>query len=100
MKFPRATRPRRAVASEHHAKIYGLYEKVYTLVEFAAAVSFIIGSVLFFNPSQQIPATWFFLIGSILFAVRPTVRVLRENHLARVPLPGDDRSGSRARTKP
>lgn len=86
--------PRRAVASDRHAKIYGRYEKVYTLVEFAAAASFIIGSVLFFYPSQLILATWFFLVGSIMFAIRPTVRVLRQNHLVRIPLPGDDRTVS------
>ncbi len=69
--------------------MYGRYQKIYTLVEFAAAVAFVVGSVLFFYPSQQFPATWLFLVGSILFAARPTVCVLRENHLARIPLPGD-----------
>lgn len=83
--------PRSATAGPRHREIYGRYQKVYTLVEFAAAVAFVVGSVLFFSPSQQTPATWFFLVGSILFAARPTVRVLRENHLARIPLPGDAR---------
>jgi hypothetical protein len=30
-----------------------------------------------------------FLGGSLAFAAKPTVRVLREFHLARLPLPGD-----------
>lgn len=82
--------PRRATASDRHARTWGRYAKIYTGVEFAAAVAFVIGSVLFFFASQQIPATWFFLIGSILFAVRPAVTVLREYHLSRIPLPVDD----------
>lgn len=53
-----------------------------------AAAAFIIGSILFFFNSEQVPATWFFLVGSVLFAARPTVKVLREYHLARIP-PGD-----------
>lgn len=81
--------PSTPTASPHHRQVYGRYEKIYTLVEFAAAAAFVVGSVLFFYPSQQIPATWLFLVGSILFAARPTVRVLREYHLARIPLPGD-----------
>lgn len=86
--------PRRAGASPRHAQIYGRYQVVYTVVEFAAAVAFVIGSVFFFSDSLALPADWLFLVGSILFAVRPTVSVLREAHLARLPLPGDDPHGS------
>lgn len=81
--------PRTATAGPRHRTIYGRYQKIYTLVEFAAALAFVIGSALFFSPTTQEAATWFFLLGSIFFAARPTVRVLRENHLARLPLPGD-----------
>lgn len=90
MPLTRTFDPRRATASDRHAEIYGRYEKMYTTVEFAAAAAFVVGSVLFFFASEQIPATWFFLVGSILFAARPTVKVLREYHLARIPLPGDN----------
>ncbi|MBN9101175.1 MULTISPECIES: YrhK family protein [unclassified Pseudonocardia] len=83
--------PCSATASPHHREVYGRYQKIYTAIEFAAAMAFVVGSVLFFYPAQQVPATWFFLGGSILFAARPTVRVLRETHLARIPLPGDAR---------
>lgn len=82
--------PRQSTASEQHVQVYGFYKKLYTVVEFAAAVSFVVGSVLFFYESEQLLATWFFLVGSILFAARPTVTVLREYHLARLPLPGDN----------
>ncbi|MFF8947071.1 YrhK family protein [Streptomyces sp. NPDC014864] len=82
--------PRRAAASPRHAEIYGRYQIIYTTVEFAAAVAFVIGSAFFFSDSMALPADWLFLVGSMLFAVRPTVSVLRESHLARLPLPGDD----------
>lgn len=81
----------RATASPQHVAVYGRYEKLYNLIDFCAAAAFVVGSVLFFFPARQESATWAFLIGSILFAARPTVRVLREFHLARIPLPGDER---------
>ncbi len=84
--------PRRATESPRHAEVYGRYQIIYTLVEFAAAVAFVIGSVFFFYTSLSVPADWLFLIGSVLFAVRPTITVLRESHLARLPLPGDDKN--------
>ena len=84
---------RRATASPQHIAVYGRYEKVYNLIDFCAAVTFVVGSVLFFFPTQQDPATWAFLVGSILFAARPTVRVLREFHLARIPLPAGAQPG-------
>jgi hypothetical protein len=80
---------RNAAASPKHERICGRYERIYTLIDFAAATTFVVGSSLFFFETQQIPATWAFLIGSILFAARPTVTVLREFHLAQLPLPGD-----------
>ena len=88
--------PRRAGASARHAEVYGRYQVVYTVVEFLAAVAFVVGSVFFFSESRTSAADWLFLAGSILFAVRPTVAVLREAHLARIPLPGDDRTAHHA----
>jgi hypothetical protein len=78
-----------ATASPRHAELYRRYEKIYTMVDFAAATSFVGGSVLFFFDTTFLTATWLFLIGSLFFAARPTVRLLREFHLARLPLPGD-----------
>jgi hypothetical protein len=80
---------RNATATPRHTEVYGRYEKAYTLVDFVAALTFVVGSVLFFYDTEQVPATWAFLIGSICFAARPTVTVLREFHLARLPLPDD-----------
>jgi hypothetical protein len=82
--------PRRPTATAHHRQVYGRYQKLYTVVEFLAAVAFVVGSVCFFSEDLTVQADWLFLIGSILFAVRPTVAVIREAHLARIPLDGSD----------
>lgn len=81
-----------ATASPRHEEVHKRYQRVYTLVDFAAAMTFVVGSVLFFFDSQQLPATWAFLVGSILFAARPTVSVARELHLTRIPVPGETNS--------
>ena len=52
-------------------RIYALYELAYTLVDFGAAICFLIGSVLFFWPSVETPAIWLFTIGSLLFLAKP-----------------------------
>jgi len=59
-------------------RLYAVYEIAYTLVDFLAALAFIVGSVLFFYAALQTAGTWLFLVGSILFAVRPTIRLMRE----------------------
>ena len=69
-------------ASAQHAAAVRHYELARTLVEFLAAIAFIVGSVLF-------AGTWLFLIGSILFAVRPSIRLMLELHLMRLPVPAE-----------
>lgn len=83
-------KPERFTATPHHRRIYSRYEKIYTAVDFTAAMTFVIGSILFFYPKLVVDGTWLFLLGSICFAVRPTVRLLRELHLAALPLPRED----------
>ncbi|MEP0235390.1 YrhK family protein [Roseibium sp.] len=78
-------------ASRSHGEIVRRYELARTLVEFLAAVTFIVGSIFFFYDSLMFAGTWLFLIGSILFAVRPTIRLLLELHLARLPVPKEFR---------
>lgn len=78
--------------SQQQRRIYGRYEKLYTLNDFLAALYFLVGSVLFFYESMQVPATWCFTLGSVHFLLRPTIKVAREFHLANLPLPGDDRT--------
>lgn len=82
--------PNRSIASPHHAKIYGFYEKLYTIIDFCAAMLFVVGSILFFYDALVFTGTWLFLVGSLLFGARPTVKLLREFHLARLPLPEDE----------
>ncbi|MTI46042.1 YrhK-like protein [Roseibium hamelinense] len=79
------------VASQDHAELVRRYELYRTIVEFLAALTFVIGSVFFFYDSLIYAGTWFFLIGSILFAVRPTIRLLLELHLAHLPVPKEFR---------
>lgn len=61
---------------------YAAYELAYTLIDFGAALCFVVGSVMFFYEAWQTPGTWLFLVGSILFACKPTLRLVREIHLA------------------
>lgn len=77
-------------ATPTHRKVYGRYEKLYTLNDFSASLFFLVGSIMFFYESLMIPATWCFTLGSVNFMLRPTIKVVREFHLANLPLPGDD----------
>ncbi|SEL63053.1 YrhK family protein [Halomonas daqiaonensis] len=63
-------------------RLYAAWELVYTLVDFGAAAAFLIGSVLFLYESLQTCATWFFIVGSALFAFKPTIRTWRDIKLA------------------
>ncbi len=71
-----------------HSETTRRYEIRRTLTEFLAAISFLIGSVLFFFESLHTAAAWLFLIGSLLFAARPTIRLALELKLDRLPVPG------------
>ena len=62
--------------SARHRKIYAYTELAYTAVDFSAALLFVIGSV--FNEDTTVTGTWLFLIGSILFGMRPTIKLVRE----------------------
>lgn len=78
-------------ASPDHSELVRKYELYRTIVEFLAALIFIVGSVLFFFPILVYAGTWLFLIGSILFAVRPTIWLMLEPRLANLPVPADFR---------
>jgi hypothetical protein len=70
--------------SDRHREIWAAYEVAYTAVDFGAAISFVVGSVMFFFDSLQFAGTWLFLIGSILFAAKPSIRLARELRLAAI----------------
>lgn len=68
-----------------HVAIYWRYQVVRTVVDFGAAVCFVIGSAFFFFTSLTTEADWLFLVGSVLFAFKPTIDVVRSAHLKRLP---------------
>ena len=68
-----------------HREVYVAYGTVYDCVDALAAIMFIIGSVLFFKTATVTAGTWLFLIGSVFFAVRPVVHVVRDVHMKRLP---------------
>lgn len=74
--------------SPRHLEIYWRYQVVRTGVDFGAAMCFVIGSAFFFFVSMARAADWLFLFGSILFAVKPTIDMIRSLHLRRLPAPG------------
>ncbi len=82
--------PENRQKSDRHSKVYTAYEIAHTLVDFGAAVCFIIGSVAFLFEDWQSFATWNFLIGSVLFAVKPTLRLMRELQFLRLEQVPDD----------
>lgn len=80
--------------SSRHADVARQYEIWRTLVEFLAAVSFIVGSIFFFYPDWVYTGTWLFVIGSVLFTVRPTIRLALELHLTGIPVSGKSGRGA------
>lgn len=83
--------PENCRRSDAHKRVHAIYAMAYTAVDFAAAVLFIVGSILFFQADTTYAATWLFLIGSIFFAVRPTLTLFRE--LVYLRLPDQDANG-------
>lgn len=76
--------PRDQKITAQQARRYALFEIGHTIVDFAAAFLFVIGSILFFFEQAMIPGTWCFLIGSIFFAAKPSIRLAREIWLAKL----------------
>ena len=70
--------------SPEHARVYAAFEIAYTAADFAAAALFIAGSIFFFYDSLTYAGTWMFLVGSVLFAAKPSLRLAREIKLARM----------------
>jgi hypothetical protein len=64
--------------SSRNKRIYAVYELWYTIVDVAAALSFVAGSFLFLSESTQNLATWLFIVGSIFFLMKPVIRLMRE----------------------
>lgn len=75
-------RPDQHTYSEDDLRRYAVFEIIYTLIDFAAVNLFLIGSVMFLSEAWQTPGTWLFIAGSVLFATKPTLRLIRELRLA------------------
>ena len=69
---------------EAAGRVHNRYQTAFLLVDFAAALQFVVGSVFFFFPDWQYAGTWLFLIGSLCFAVKPSLRLARLLHLRRM----------------
>lgn len=65
----------------HTRRVYAAYELARTIVDFIAAFSFLAGSILFFWKAYQTPAIWLFVLGSVCFCLKPTLRLMREFRL-------------------
>ncbi|RKT27740.1 YrhK-like protein [Roseovarius halotolerans] len=65
-------------------RIYAAYEIAYTVVDFSAAICFLIGSVLFLWADFETQAIVLFIVGSACFCLKPTLRLAREIHLWRM----------------
>ncbi|WP_138465126.1 YrhK family protein [Poseidonocella sp. HB161398] len=63
-------------------RLFAAFEIAYTAVDFLAALLFVAGSIFFFYDSLMTAGTWLFLVGSICFAMKPTIRLWRELKLA------------------
>ena len=65
-------------------RVYAAYEIAHTAVDFLAAISFLVGSVLFLFSDYERPAVWLFIVGSVFFCMKPTLRLAREIQLWRM----------------
>ncbi len=65
-------------------RVYAAYEIAHTAVDFLAAISFLVGSILFLFPDYERPAVWLFIVGSVFFCMKPTLRLAREIQLWRM----------------
>lgn len=70
--------PRNHLQSPRHEIIHARYEMAYTVVDFLAAISLIVGAALYFIEHTVQHAMWAVLIGSVFMALRPTLRLFRE----------------------
>ncbi|MDQ6838962.1 MAG: YrhK family protein [Actinomycetota bacterium] len=77
--------------SPRHIEIYWRYQVVRTAIDFGAAICFVIGSACFFFTSLTTEADCLFLVGSLFFAVKPTIDMVRSAHLRRLPAQADNR---------
>ncbi len=59
------------------------YETLSILNDVLIGILFVVGSVLFLSESTSGVGTWFFVVGSAQFLLRPVIRLSRRFHLKR-----------------
>jgi hypothetical protein len=60
------------------------YFWIHLIADFLAGFCFVFGSLFFFYQSLIYAGTWLFLVGSILFASKPTIRLAHQLHRNRL----------------
>ncbi|WP_299440692.1 YrhK family protein [uncultured Rhodospira sp.] len=60
--------------------LHDLYAFGHLVVDFLAGLTFTVGSVLFFWKETENPAIWLFVVGSVLFTAKPSVRLAHMLH--------------------
>ncbi|HKK05480.1 MAG: YrhK family protein [Gammaproteobacteria bacterium] len=61
------------------------YETASIANDFLIALWFLVGSVMFLYPSWEQDGVWLFILGSVQFLIRPTIRLASHIHLKRIP---------------
>ncbi|GED23647.1 YrhK family protein [Halomonas almeriensis] len=61
------------------------YETLSIANDFLVAIWFLVGSILFLFPRHETLAIWLFIIGSVQFLLRPSIRLASHLHLQRIP---------------
>ncbi|SDE08477.1 YrhK family protein [Rhodospira trueperi] len=67
-------------ARDRLQRLHDLYAFGHLTVDFLAGLTFTVGSVLFFWPRTEVPAIWLFVVGSVLFTAKPSVRLAHMLH--------------------
>lgn len=54
------------------------YFWLHLIADFLAGMCFLVGSVFFLYKNLLVAGTWLFIVGSLLFAAKPTLRLAHE----------------------
>jgi hypothetical protein len=90
-------------AREVHPLLEGLrafYFRLHLIADFLAGLLFLVGSVFFLFENLVRAGTWMFVVGSLLFVAKPTIRLAHEIARSRAlrQLEGDGAGGSTSAT--
>jgi len=77
---PQSTESPLDTARDRLQRLHDLYAFGHLVVDFLAGLTFTVGSVLFFWPQTEVPAIWLFVVGSILFTAKPSMRLAHMLH--------------------